>query len=59
LRPIALAAIIIAILAITAFLAWSRYFAPVTVSVAPVESHVREQVFGLGTVGARAVERRL
>jgi len=45
--------LIVAVLVIAGFLAWSAYFSPVTVSAAPVQSNVREQVFGLGTVGAR------
>ena len=32
---------------------WWAYFSPVAVSVAPIAADVREQVFGLGTVGAR------
>ena len=40
-------------LAVVAFLSWFAFFSPVTVSVAPVQSNVRQQVFGLGTVGAR------
>lgn len=34
-------------------LVWWAYFSPVTVSAAPIQSNVREQVFGLGVVGAR------
>jgi HlyD family secretion protein len=40
-------------IAVAAFLLWRMYFSPVTVSVAPVQSNVQEQVFGLGQVGAR------
>ena len=36
-----------------AFFSWQMYFSPLTVSVAPVQSGVREQVYGLGQVGAR------
>lgn len=35
------------------FLSWSAFVRPVSVSVAPVQSNIHEQVFGLGTVGAR------
>lgn len=41
------------VLAVVGFLSWFAVFSPVTVSVAPVQSGVRQQVFGLGTVGAR------
>ena len=44
---------IVAAVAIVAFLLWRLFFSPLTVFTAPVESNVREQVFGLGTVGAR------
>lgn len=46
-------AAIIVIVAVLAFAAWRAFFSPVTVSLAPVQSNVREQVFGLGVVGAR------
>jgi HlyD family secretion protein len=46
----ALAAIL---LGLAGFWAWQRFISPVTVPVATVESNVREQIFGLGTVGAR------
>jgi HlyD family secretion protein len=52
-RHMALVLLIVAALVFAGFLSWSAYFSPVTVSVAPVQSNVREQVFGLGTVGAR------
>ncbi|MDE2167682.1 MAG: efflux RND transporter periplasmic adaptor subunit [Alphaproteobacteria bacterium] len=45
-------AIVLAV-AIVAFLSWRVFFSPVTVSLAPVQSNVREQVFGLGVIGAR------
>ena len=38
---------------VIAFPAWRMYFSPLTVSIAPVQSNVREQVFGLGQIGAR------
>jgi HlyD family secretion protein len=41
------------VVAVAAFLSWSAFLSPVTVSVAPMQSDVRQQVFGLGTVGAR------
>jgi HlyD family secretion protein len=44
---------IVAAVAIVAFLSWWIFFSPVTVSLAPVQSSVPEQVFGLGVVGAR------
>ena len=34
-------------------LSWFILLSPVTVSVAPAQSNVRQQVFGLGTIGAR------
>ena len=52
-RRTALVLLIMAVLVLAGFLAWSAYLSPITVSVAPVQSNVREQVFGLGTVGAR------
>ncbi len=47
-----LAALTIAVLGLARF-SWSILFSPVSVSIAPTQSNVREQVFGLGTVGAR------
>jgi HlyD family secretion protein len=38
-----------------AFWAWSSFLRPVTVQIAPSQTEVRQQVFGLGTVGARVV----
>ena len=52
-RHIAWALAAVLAVAVAAFLSWSAFFSPVTVSVAPVQSNVRQQVFGLGTVGAR------
>lgn len=52
-RHLALAALVLVILAAAGFLSWSALFKPVTVAVAPAEAHLREQVFGLGTIGAR------
>jgi len=46
-------AVIVLAVAIVAFLGWRVFFSPVTVSLAPVQSNVREQVFGLGVIGAR------
>jgi HlyD family secretion protein len=42
-----------AALVVAAFVWWRNAFGPVTVSLAPVQQNVREQVFGLGVVGAR------
>jgi HlyD family secretion protein len=52
-RQLAWLLLVIAVLALTGFLSWSIFLSPVTVSIVPVEANVREQVFGLGTVGAR------
>ena len=41
------------ILAVAGLAYWYAFLSPVTVSVAPVESNVRQQVFGLGTIGAQ------
>ena len=51
-RHIAWALAAVIAVAVAAFLSWS-FLSPITVSVAPVQSDVRQQVFGLGTVGAR------
>jgi HlyD family secretion protein len=40
-------------LALAGLLVWWALFSPVAVSVVPAQSNVRQQVFGLGTVGAR------
>jgi HlyD family secretion protein len=48
-----LVSLILVALASAGFLLWSTRFSPVTVLIAPAQSEVREQVFGLGTVGAR------
>ena len=45
--------LIIAAAMLGGLLIWLAYFSPVTVSVAPIQANVREQVFGLGTVGAQ------
>jgi len=37
------------------FWAWSQFVRPVEVRIAAVQTNVREQVFGLGTIGARVV----
>jgi HlyD family secretion protein len=52
-RYIVWAMLVVVALAIAGSLSWFVFFSPVTVSVAPVQSNVRQQVFGLGTVGAR------
>jgi HlyD family secretion protein len=52
-RHIAWALAAVVALAVVGFLSWFAFFSPVAVSVAPVQSDVRQQVFGLGTVGAR------
>ena len=52
-RNLAFAVLAATVLGLAGFLSWSRFLSPVTVSPAPIESNVREQVFGLGTVGAR------
>jgi HlyD family secretion protein len=51
--PMAGAALAIIVLGVAAFWAWMQLTSPVTVPVATAASNVREQVFGLGTVGAR------
>jgi HlyD family secretion protein len=52
-RKLALAAVIVVVLGVAGFVSWRAFLSPVTVSVAPVQSNVRAQVFGLGTIGAR------
>ena len=47
------AAAIVAVVAIVAFAVWRAFLSPVTVTLAPVQPNVREQVFGLGVIGAR------
>lgn len=47
------ALILVAVLAVVVFVAWRGFVRPVTVVAAPLESNVREQVFGLGVTGAR------
>jgi HlyD family secretion protein len=47
--------LVAALIALAGFLAWLGFLRPLTVSVAPVESGVRKQVFGLGTVGTRVL----
>jgi len=51
--PMALAVLAVILLALAGLWIWSSLFSPVTVPVAAIESSLREQVFGLGTVGAR------
>ncbi len=52
-RSVLVAVLIVAAAIVGSLLIWWAYFGPVTVPVVPVEANVREQVFGLGTVGAR------
>jgi HlyD family secretion protein len=52
-RRLVSATAIMAALALVVFLSWWFYFSPVTVSLAPVEANLREQVYGLGVIGAR------
>lgn len=52
-RKLTLAAVIVVALGLAGFASWQVFLSPVTVSVASVQSNVREQVFGLGTIGAR------
>ncbi len=52
-RQALLLAAIILTLAAAAFWTWSQFLRPVEVQTAPAQTDVREQVFGLGTVGAR------
>jgi HlyD family secretion protein len=52
---IALLAVIILVLSGAGFLGWSRFVRPVEVRVAPMRTDVHEEIFGLGTVGARIV----
>ena len=51
-KALLLAAIILALAAV-AFWTWSNFLRPIEVQTAPGQTDVREQVFGLGTVGAR------
>lgn len=52
-RLAAVAALITVALVLAGFLLWYVLFSPLTVSVAPIETNVHEQVYGLGVVGAR------
>ncbi len=52
-RHIAWAIAAVVAVAVAAFLSWSIFLSPVTISAAPMQSNVRQEVFGLGTVGAR------
>jgi len=52
-RQIAWALAAVVALAVAGLLSWFAFFSPVPVAVAPVQSNVRQEVFGLGTVGAR------
>ncbi len=49
----AVAGVIAVALILAGFLSWYFVFSPLTVSIAPIETNVREQVYGLGVVGAR------
>ncbi|MBI4725404.1 MAG: biotin/lipoyl-binding protein, partial [Rhodomicrobium sp.] len=51
--PIRFILLIAAALSLAGFIFWFAYLSPVTVSAAPNEVDVPEQVYGLGTVGAR------
>ncbi|HUZ71742.1 MAG TPA: efflux RND transporter periplasmic adaptor subunit [Stellaceae bacterium] len=48
-----MAAIIVLLIAIVGIATWYSLTRPMVVSIAPVATNVPEQVFGLGTVGAR------
>lgn len=52
-RRLLLAAVTLLLIGWAGFHVWHAYLRPVTVHVASVASNVPEQVFGLGTVGAR------
>jgi HlyD family secretion protein len=52
-RPVAKVAVIATAVFLVGFLSWFIYFRPLTVSAVAVETNVREQVYGLGVVGAR------
>ena len=52
-RGIALLLAVALLASSVAFYLWSTYVQPITVQIAPIATDVREQVFGLGTVGAR------
>lgn len=52
-RPYASLLILAAIVLLVGTLVWARVFKHLTVKVARVEQSIPEQVFGLGTVGAR------
>ena len=54
-RKALLLAAIILILAGAAFWTWSNFLRPIEVQTATRQTDVRQQVFGLGTVGARVV----
>jgi HlyD family secretion protein len=52
-RHFAWATLAVVALGLAVFLYWFVVLSPVTVSVAPTEINVRQQVFGLGTIGVR------
>jgi len=52
-RYLVLAISILAVAGVASVFGWGTYLRPLTAPVAPVETNVRQQVFGLGTVGAR------
>src|SRR5690348_16377994 len=52
-RDAAVAALIIAAVALIGLSSWSALLKPLTVSVLPAQTGLQQQVFGLGTVGAR------
>ena len=52
-RLTAVAVVIPVALILAGFLSWFILFSPLAVSIAPIETNVHEQVYGLGVVGAR------
>ena len=52
-RYITWAILAVVTLGLAGFLYWFIVLSPITVSVAPIQPNVRQQVFGLGTIGAR------
>lgn len=52
-RHVWLSVFLVTLLGAGGYLAWSAFLSPVALPVAPIEANVLEQVFGLGTVGAR------
>jgi len=52
-RYVMLAGSILVLVGFAGVLGWWEHFRPLTVTAAPVETNVRVEVFGLGTIGAR------